>query len=88
MIERFKTLQGSQPGDAEKAAARIVEAISKQGLAGEVLRNPQGRAVRLPLGSDCVKRYELKVETLWQDLRDAREASLSTDLDELVKDAT
>lgn len=65
-IEKFKGWQGSQPGDAEKAAARIVEAISGKGLAGGVLKDAQGKAVRLPLGPDCVKRYE----AMWRSSRE------------------
>lgn len=79
VIERFK---GSQPGDAEKGAARIVEAVSRKGLAANVLRDPKGKAVRLPLGPDCVRRYEGKMEKFKADLEAAKEASLSTNVDD------
>jgi NAD(P)-dependent dehydrogenase (short-subunit alcohol dehydrogenase family) len=82
VIEKFKAWPGKQPGDAEKAATRIVEAVSGKGLAGGVMAEAKGKVVRLPLGPDCVRRFEGKLNALKGNLEVGREAAMSTDVDE------
>ena len=64
-----------QPGDQTKGAARIVEAVGGTGMAGKL----KGKALRMPLGPDCVKKYEAKVKSMTEELDIGREAAMSTD---------
>ena len=70
----FETFQGRQRGDPVKAADRIVELASGQGMAGHL----KGRVLRLPLGPDCIGRFETKIKTISQDLEKVREVGMST----------
>ena len=74
VLGKFSAMAGQQPGDPVKAAARIVEAVSGQGLAGHL----KGQVLRLPLGEDCVERFEVKIKTMGQDLEKGREIAKST----------
>ena len=76
-MEKFEAVEGKQPGDPTKAAGRIVEAVSGTGMAGSV----KGKALRMPLGPDCVGRYEQKVKRMGDDLETVRQAAMSTDFD-------
>lgn len=76
VLDRFAAVEGKQPGDPAKAAARVVETISGSGMAGGLL----GKVLRLPLGPDCVGRYEAKVKSMGDDLEAAREVAMSTDI--------
>jgi len=59
-------LNGTQRGDAEKGAKRISEVVMGTGMArGLGLEN---RSLMLPLGTDCVVRFEKKVEGMKRDL--------------------
>lgn len=74
VVDKFSTMSGQQSGDPAKAAARIVEVVSGQGLAGHL----KGQVLRLPLGEDCVERFEVKIKTMEQDLEKVREIAKST----------
>ena len=74
VFDKFETMKGQQKGDPKKAAARIYEAVSGQGLAGGL----KGNVLRMPLGEDCVERYEVKIKTMQEDLEKVREAAFST----------
>ena len=76
VIDRFAVMDGKQAGDPAKAAVRIVEAVTGGGMMG----HPQGRALRMPLGSDCVGRYEAKIKAMSEDLERVREVAMSTNL--------
>ncbi|KAK4502067.1 hypothetical protein PRZ48_007878 [Zasmidium cellare] len=78
VLERFKAVAGTQNGDPAKAAERIVEVVSGQGIAGSL----KGKVLRLPLGTDCVGRFEAKIESLKGDLEKTRSVAGSTDFDE------
>lgn len=74
VLEKFEAMAGQQAGDPKKAAARIFEAVSGQGLAGGL----KGNVLRMPLGEDCVQRFELKIKNMRDDLKAVRTAALST----------
>ena len=76
VFEHFQEIGGKQPGDATKAAARIVEAVTGTGLAGSL----KGKVLKLPLGPDCLKRYDDKVKSMSHDLEATREVAMSTDI--------
>lgn len=38
----------------------------------------KGKVLRMPLGEDCVKRYEGKIKTMREDLEKVREVAGST----------
>ena len=67
-MDKFSAMAGQQPGDPVRAAARIFEVVSGQGMAGHL----KGNVLRMPLGDDCVKRYEVKIKTMSEDLEKAR----------------
>ena len=67
-------MAGQQSGDPAKAAARIVEAVSGRGLASHL----KGQVLRMPLGEDCVERFELKIKSMGQDLEKGREVAGAT----------
>jgi len=73
-------LNGTQRGDAEKSAKRIFEVVMGTGMAAG-LELEEGVFLRLPLGADCVVRYERKVEGMKGDFERVREIALSTDLE-------
>lgn len=74
VLDKFDTMAGRQKGDPTKAAARIYEAVSGQGLAGDL----KGRVLRMPLGEDCIERYEVKIKTMKEDLEAVRTVAMST----------
>ena len=67
-------MAGQQPGDPAKAAARIFEAVSGQGMAGHL----KGKVLRMPLGDDCVERFEVKIKSMGEDLENVTEVAGST----------
>ena len=75
-LDKFSDFAGNQPGDPKKAADRIVEVVTGKGMAGRL----KGNVLRIPLGKDCVERFEAKVRTMSEDLEKAREIAGSTDL--------
>lgn len=70
----FKTSQGKQKGDPEKAVARIFEVVTGEGVAGGL----KGKILRLPLGPDCVQRMQSKLDKASADLEAARPFALGT----------
>lgn len=74
VFDKFETMAGQQKGDPTKAAARIYEAVSGQGMAGGL----KGKVLRMPLGEDCMERFEVKIKNMSEDLKAVREAALST----------
>lgn len=78
VLDRFAVMDGKQQGDPSKAAARIVEVVTGEGLAGHL----KGKVLRMPLGPDCVGRYEGKIESMRRDLETVGEIARSTNVDE------
>ncbi|KAF2481560.1 hypothetical protein BDY17DRAFT_336368 [Neohortaea acidophila] len=78
-FDKFDAWSGKQPGDTVKGAAAIVRVASGKGTNG-----PQvGKAMRLPLGNDCVARLEAKIKSMKDDLDGNRSLSESTNHDDL-----
>ncbi|KAE8140831.1 hypothetical protein BDV38DRAFT_239465 [Aspergillus pseudotamarii] len=77
MLGKFESAQGKQPGDPEKAVARIFEVVTGEGAAGTL----KGKILRLPLGPDCVERMQAKLDKASADLDAAREFGLNTNYD-------
>ena len=67
-------MAGQQPRDPAKPAARILEALSGQGMAGHL----KGKVLRMPLGNDCVERFEVKIKSMGEDLKNVTEVAGST----------
>ena len=76
MVQAFGNLNGTQRGDREKGVARIFEVVTCTGAAGAL----KGKILRLPLGPDCLVRFEKKAKSVSADLEAAREAAMSTDI--------
>jgi NAD(P)-dependent dehydrogenase (short-subunit alcohol dehydrogenase family) len=77
VIEKLMMYHGTQRGDPNKAATRIVEAVDGAGLGGQVT----GKVLRLALGKDCIARWEKKIESEKADLETGRAVGESTDFD-------
>ena len=77
VLDRFGEYQGHQPGDPTKAAARVVEAVAGKEMAGKL----KGKVLRMPLGPDCVKRFENKVKSMGDDLEAVRQVAISTNIE-------
>lgn len=73
VLGKMGGLHGIQQGDPEKAAARILDVVAGTGLGKNL-----GHVLRLPLGDDCVKRFEAKIEALRADLERTREIAATT----------
>jgi NAD(P)-dependent dehydrogenase (short-subunit alcohol dehydrogenase family) len=69
VLEKFSTWQGKQPGDPVKGAEAIVKTVAS-GQYG----------LRMPLGPDCVQRYEVKVNSMKADLELVREVAMGTNI--------
>jgi NAD(P)-dependent dehydrogenase (short-subunit alcohol dehydrogenase family) len=63
-------------GDPNKAAARILEVISGEGIGAQI-----GSELRLLLGADCLGRMEQKIGELNAALEKNRPVAVTTDLD-------
>lgn len=73
LLRVFRTNAGTQKGDAVRCAQRILEVVDGTGM-GVGKEN----MLRLPLGSDCYKRLEKKVEALQGTLSQTKEIAHST----------
>ncbi|PGH31684.1 hypothetical protein GX50_05524 [[Emmonsia] crescens] len=72
----FLSLDGKQPGDPAKGAARVIEVINGTGMgAGKT------GLLRLPLGPDCVQRAREKIASLQRNVDAMEEISMSTNVD-------
>ncbi|TVY40364.1 putative oxidoreductase [Lachnellula subtilissima] len=71
-------LDGTQRGDAEKGVSVIFDVVMKSGVAAGI---GDREVLRLPLGSDCVGRYEKKVEAMKADLEAVRGFVTSLDIE-------
>lgn len=74
VMRKFLTIHGKQPGDPQKAAERIFEAVTGTGLAGPLA----GKITRLVLGTDAYGRMQKSCERFSNDLKLQEEVSNST----------
>ncbi|KAJ5501634.1 hypothetical protein LT330_000850 [Penicillium expansum] len=73
-LKLYETVDGSQRGDPEKAAARILDAVENQGLCATT-----SSYLRVPLGSDCYGLLESKADALKENLNVMKGIAHSTD---------
>lgn len=73
VLHMFRSANGNQPGDPCKAAQRIVEVVSGIGMGAG-----KGNLLRLPLGPDCYKRFQAKLENMQENLVQVTEIAHST----------
>ena len=70
--KRLSTIGGKQPGDPNKAANTIVEAVTKANASKDVQR-----VLRLPLGKDGVIRANTKINTFKENVDKVKHISES-----------
>ncbi|KAE8441793.1 hypothetical protein EG329_004306 [Mollisiaceae sp. DMI_Dod_QoI] len=75
----FGEMDGKQRGDAEKGVGLIFDVVMKNGVRKEF---GEGGWLRLPLGEDCVERYEAKVKGMEGNLEAVRGWVTGLDVDE------
>lgn len=73
VLQAFKSNNGSQPGNALKCAQRILEVVEGTGMGAE-----KEHLLRLPLGPDCYKRFQTKLDTLQENLVQVKDIAHST----------
>lgn len=73
VLQAFKSNKGAQPGDAVKCALRILEVVEGTGMGAG-----KAHLFRLPLGPDCHKRFQTKVDTLQENLLQTKDIAHST----------
>lgn len=73
IMQAFKSNKGAQPGDAVKCAQRILEAVEGTGMGAG-----KENLLRLPLGPDCYKRFQTKIDTLQENLLQTKDIAHST----------
>jgi short-subunit dehydrogenase len=72
-LQAFKSNTGSQPGDAVKCAERILEVVDGVGMG-----SGKQDLLRLPLGPDCYKRFQTKIDNLQENLLATKDIAHST----------
>lgn len=82
MLEKYPTMHGLQEGDPQKAAKRILEVVTRTGMAaGEDI----GTCLRIPLGNDAMDKARDKVSTLARNLDAVENLARSTTHDDSLK---
>lgn len=76
LTEGFQNADKPMGGSLEKACLRIFETVTGTGMAQGVV---VGEAFRLPLGKDCVTRFDEKLESMTKNLEATRAIGLSTE---------
>jgi len=71
-------MNGKQRGNTEKGVKAMLDVVMKSGQ----VEGLKQEYLRLPLGKDCVERYEKKVERLREDLEGCRVIAESLDVEE------
>ena len=83
VLKKLRAADGKQAGDPDKAAERMLEAITGEGLGGELVAGgEEGEAggLRLLLGTDSLGRMENKLKSLVADYGKAKRIAVTTDL--------
>ncbi|KAF7526122.1 hypothetical protein PCG10_004353 [Penicillium crustosum] len=73
-MQVYETVDGTQRGDPEKAAARILDAVESRGLCAAT-----SSYLRVPLGSDCYGLVQSKADALKENLDKMKDIAHSTD---------
>lgn len=76
-LKRFDEANGKQRGDPTKAVSVIFDVVTKSGVA----EGMDQKWLRLPLNSDCVARYEAKVDGMKGNLEAVRRFVEGLDVD-------
>lgn len=74
VMRKFLSIHGKQMGDPERGVDRVFEAVTGEGLAGQVT----GKVTRLVLGKDCFDRMKKVSEKSLAELSLQEEISKST----------
>ncbi|KAJ5698752.1 short-chain dehydrogenase/reductase SDR [Penicillium macrosclerotiorum] len=75
-LQKFRSAKGKQPGDPMKGAQRILEVVT-----GTAMGVGKENLLRLPLGPDCLNRFQQKVDELQHNLTQMNEIASSTDIE-------
>ncbi|KAK0391745.1 hypothetical protein NLU13_1244 [Sarocladium strictum] len=78
ILRKFLTIHGKQIGNPEEGVSRIFEAATGQGLAGPL----NGKALRLILGSDALRRIKAWNENWAKEVSLQEDVAASTDFKE------
>ncbi|KAF7537309.1 hypothetical protein G7054_g3818 [Neopestalotiopsis clavispora] len=78
-LSRFESIDGKQPGDPVKAAARILELVDGTGMGGQFKEHGFGTVFRVLLGKDCHAAVSTKLQQLQQEVETTHEVAFSTD---------
>lgn len=76
LMEGYSRADKSVGGSVEKACERIFETVTGTGMAKDVVI---GEAFRLPLGKDCIARWDEKLEGMKKNLEATRAIGESTE---------
>ncbi|KAI0114768.1 NAD(P)-binding protein [Daldinia grandis] len=75
-MQRFHEVAETQRGDPDKLADRVFEVVTGEGEGGAL----KGKILRLPLGKDCLTRFDAKIAKLKSDVEASRAIAETTDL--------
>jgi hypothetical protein len=78
ILRKFLTIHGKQIGNPAEGVSRIFEAATGQGLAGFL----NGKALRMVLGSDALRRIKAWNENWAKELSLQEDTAISTDFKE------
>lgn len=78
ILRKFLTIHGKQIGNPQEGVSRIFEAATGQGLAGSL----NGKALRLILGSDALRRIKAWNENWAKEVSLQEDTAVSTDFKE------
>lgn len=73
VLQAFGSNKGKQPGDATKCAQRILDVVDGTGMGAG-----KGALLRLPLGPDCYKRFQAKIDNMQENLLQVKDIAHST----------
>lgn len=75
-LKYFDALDGTQRGDAVKASSRIIDVVTKTGIAAGLDKE----YLWLPIGPDCIERLDRKIENMKLNVDALRTIGSGTDL--------
>ena len=79
-MEMIEAFMGNQPGDPNKAAARMFEVVTSTGMGATLVEKGRaGKVLRVPIGNDVWGLFKAKVQDLNEVLEHGQEIAESTD---------